>query len=126
MVVSRCIYMWRGKYSQNFGNGQTNFYFQCVLDTPNGFTVEVNNIIFDYIWRYKNPQLRKTTIIKTNNEGRLNTLDCTLFDKALKIVWAKRLWPNDKRPWKLIPMSLLSMLAATFFSGATVTSNIYP
>ena len=34
--------------------------FICsVLDTPKGFTDEVNNIIFDYIWNYKNPKLKK-------------------------------------------------------------------
>ena len=39
--------------------------FVCsVLDTPKGFTDEVNNIIFDYIWKHKNPKLKKTTIIK--------------------------------------------------------------
>ena len=30
-----------------------------VLDTPKGLTDEVNNIIFDYIWKYKNPKLKK-------------------------------------------------------------------
>jgi len=30
-----------------------------VLDTPKGFTDKVNNIIFDYIWKYKNPKLKK-------------------------------------------------------------------
>ena len=34
--------------------------FICsVLDTPKGFTDEVNNIRFDYIWNYKNPKLKK-------------------------------------------------------------------
>ena len=34
--------------------------FVCsVLDTPKGFTDEVNNIMFDYIWKYKNPKLKK-------------------------------------------------------------------
>ena len=34
--------------------------FICsMLDTPKGFTDEVNNIIFDYIWKYKNPKLKK-------------------------------------------------------------------
>ena len=34
--------------------------FICrVLDTPKGFTDEVNNIIFDYIWKYKDPKLKK-------------------------------------------------------------------
>ena len=37
--------------------------FICsVLDTPKGFTDEVNNIIFDYIWKYKNPKLKKKTL----------------------------------------------------------------
>jgi len=79
-----------------------------VLDTPKGFTDKVNNIIFDYIWKYKNPKLKKKTIIKTKREGGLNMLNFTLFDKALKIVWVKRLCANDKRPWKFIPLSLLS------------------
>ena len=35
-------------------------------------------------------------------------LDFTLFDNALKIVWVKRLCTNDERPWKFIPLSLLS------------------
>ena len=35
-------------------------------------------------------------------------LDFTLFDKALKIVWVKRLCANDKRPWKFILLALLS------------------
>ena len=35
-------------------------------------------------------------------------IDFTLFDKALKITWVKRLCSDDNRPWKLIPLSLLS------------------
>ena len=84
--------------------------FICsVLDTPKGFTDEVNNIIVDYIWKYKYPKLKKKpTIIKDKKKGGLNMLDFTLFDKALKIVWVKRLCANDKSPWKFIPLSLLS------------------
>ena len=48
--------------------------FVCsVLDTPKGFTDEVNNIIFDYIWKHKNPKLKKTTIIKIR---RMEDLIC--------------------------------------------------
>ena len=66
--------------------------FICsVLDTPKGFTDEVNNVMFDYIWKYKNPKLKKTTIIQNKKDGGLSMLDFTLFDNALKIVWVKRL-----------------------------------
>ena len=90
--------------------------FICsVLDTPKGFTDEVNNMIFDHIWKYKNPKLKKKkpTIIKNKKEGGLNMLDFTLFDKALKIIWIKRLCANDKRPCKSIPLSLLSNVGGT-------------
>ena len=47
--------------------------FICsVLDAPKGFTDEVNNIIFDYTWKYKNSKLKKTTIIENKKEGGLN------------------------------------------------------
>ena len=35
-------------------------------------------------------------------------LDFTLFDNTLKIVWVKRSCANKERPWKFIPLSLLS------------------
>ena len=46
--------------------------FICsVLDTPNRFTDEVNNIIFRYIWKNKNPKLNNTiqynTLFKVGN-----------------------------------------------------------
>jgi len=45
-----------------------------VLDTSKGFTDEVSSIIFDYIWKYKNPKLKKTTIIKNKKEGGLKSV----------------------------------------------------
>ena len=45
---------------------------------------------------------------KNKKDGGLNMLDFTLFDNALKIVWVKRLCTNNERPWKFIPLSLLS------------------
>ena len=56
----------------------------------------------------KESKTQKTTIIKNKKEGGLNMLDFTLFDNALKLVWVKRLRANDERPWKFIPLSLLS------------------
>ena len=34
-------------------------FIYSVLDAPKGFTEEVNKIIFDYIWKYKNPKIKK-------------------------------------------------------------------
>jgi len=102
--------------------------FVCsVLDTPNGFSAKVNDLIFKYIWKYKNPKLKKTTIMKSKNEGGLNMIDFILFDKALKITWVRCLCFDDNRPWKLIPLSLLSKLGGKLlFHCNLITSNIYP
>ena len=83
--------------------------FVCsALETPESFTDEVNKIIFDYIWKYKNPKIKKSTIMKCKEEGGLNMIDFTLFDKAIKLCWVKRLCSDEKSPWKFIPTSLLS------------------
>ena len=83
--------------------------FVCsALETPESFTDEVNKIIFDYIWKHKNPKIKKSTIMKCKEEGGLNMIDFTLFDKAIKLCWVKRLCSDEKSPWKFIPTSLLS------------------
>ena len=83
--------------------------FVCsALETPESFTDEVNKIIFDYIWKHKNPKIKKSTIMQCKEEGGLNMIDFTLFDKAIKLCWVKRLCSDEKSPWKFIPTSLLS------------------
>ena len=85
-----------------------------MLDTPDGFTEEVNKIIFKFIWKYKQPKIKKSTIIKCKEEGGLNMTDFTVFDKALKLCWAKRLCSTDDAPCrKAIPNSLLSSVGGT-------------
>ena len=106
-MVSRHIYIWKSKYSQNVPISKLTFICS-VFDTPKEFKDEVNNITFDYVWKYKNPKLEKTHYCQKKKDGGLNMLDFTLFDNALKIVWVKRLCANDERPWKFIPPSLLS------------------
>ena len=70
--------------------------FVCsVLNTPDTFANEVNKLIFDYVWKHKNPKVKKSTLIKSKEKGRLNMVDFTMFDKALKICWVKRLCSED-------------------------------
>ena len=71
-------------------------------------------------------QKKKTTIIKSKKEGGLNMLDFILFDKALKIVWVKRLCANDKRPWKFIPLSLLSNVGSNLLFRCSYNIQYLP
>ena len=52
--------------------------------------------------------------MKGKNEGGLGMIDFSLFDKALKMTWVKRLCSDDSGPWKLIPLSLLSNVGGKF------------
>ena len=94
--------------------------FICsVLNTLPGFTAEVNKIIYIIIFgKVKTRNLKKTTITKGKNEGGLGMIDFSLFDKALKITWVKRLrhaltstqLAIDKLTCKTVYNSLISRL----------------
>lgn len=48
--------------------------FVCsVLETPDNFTEEVNKIISKFIWKYKQPKIKNSVIIKCKEKGGLNT-----------------------------------------------------
>ena len=88
--------------------------FVCsVLKTPDMFASAVNKLIFDYVWKYKNPKLKKSTLIKSKEKGGLNMIDFVLFDKALKIRWVRRLCSEGNHPWKFIPLRFLSNVGET-------------
>ena len=88
--------------------------FVCsVLNTPDTLATEVNILIFDYVWKFKTSKIKKSTLIKRKENGGLNMVDFTLFDKALKISWVRRLCSEGNQPWKFIPLHFLSSVGGT-------------
>ena len=80
---------------------------------PDTFATEVNKLIFDYVWKYKNSKIKKSTLIKSKENGGLNMVDFTLLDKALKISWVRRLCSESNQPWKFVPLHFLSGVGGT-------------
>ena len=73
-----------------------------MLNTPDKFANELNTLIFDYVWKYNNPKVKKSALVKGKEKGGLNMVDFTLFDKALKkICWVKRLCSKGDQAWNL-------------------------
>ena len=73
--------------------------FICsVINTPKDFCKEVNKIAFDFIWNNKPAKIKKTTLIEQKSVGGLDMKEFTLFDKALKLNWVKRLCSNSDAP----------------------------
>ena len=73
------------------------------MNTPKDFSTEVNKITFDFIWNYKPAKMKKSTLIKQKKKaGGLDMKDSSLFDKALKLNWVKRLCSNSDAPRQYI------------------------
>ena len=88
--------------------------FVCsVLSTSASFAAEVDKLIFDFICNYKIPKIKKNTLIKDKENGGLNMINFSLFDKALKICWVKRFCSEGNQPWKIISLRLLSNVGGT-------------
>ena len=83
------------------------------MDTPKDFSKEVNKITFDFIWNHKPAKIKKTTLLKQKKAGGLDMKDFSLFDKALKLNWVKRLCSNSDVPWQYIPKLLLASVGGT-------------
>ena len=83
--------------------------FVCsVLETPEHFADEVNELTFDFIWNHKPAKIHETTLIKNKKEGGLGMKDFPFFDKALKLTRVKRLCSGIDAPWKYIPTYFLA------------------
>ena len=88
--------------------------FICsVMETPRDFAKEVDKITFDFIWNHKPAKIKKTTLIMPKHTGGLGMTDFSIFDKALKLNWVKRLCSNSDAPWQHIPKLLLAGVGGT-------------
>ena len=74
-------------------------YISSLLPTPQTIMKEVNQLIFNFLWKGKDKVTRLSTI-NTNEEGGLKMTDLDSMIKALRLSWLKRVFSSNKGAWK--------------------------
>ena len=74
---------WKNQYSENEYTTQSNLQIQCnPYQATNGTFIELEQIISQFVWKYKKPQIAKAILRKNNGTEEINLLDFRLHCKA--------------------------------------------
>ena len=77
---------WKNQYSENEHTTQSNLQIQPnPYQATNGIFRQLEQIISQFVWKYKKPQIAKTILRKKNGTGGINLPDFRVYYKGTVI-----------------------------------------
>ena len=71
---------WKNQCSENEYTTQSNLQIQCnPYQATNGILTELEQIISQFVWKYKKPRIAKVILRKKNGTGGINLPDFRLY-----------------------------------------------
>ena len=84
-------------------------FLLSLIYVPTDILDNIHKILFDFLWRYKTPKVKKETITGLIEDGGLKMVDVHKMNIAAKCSWKRRLSCSENQNSKILFLKMLSI-----------------
>lgn len=85
------------------------------LHVDKTFSVEIDRMLFDFLWKHKRHYIKKSVVINSFEHGGFNFLDFASLNNTFKINWLRQFLNDSDSLWNAIPNYIFSKVGGLPF-----------